>query len=168
MRSPWDQAYKLHLCRGGRTSWTKHKQRGVCEAVDPGVNFFIRSLEELGAEPWYSCDGHGQRNRFFVRFHAPYALARRISMTSPHTNVVLDNNERDFALKLHPEIARYPRHVEAARMFDDLRTTAQMWQNKLGVIGTRVDPTKECTPCRKLPPGRWKWRGVSDTRKVRP
>jgi hypothetical protein len=46
------------------------------EEIDRGVNFFVLMLEQLGAEPHYSCEGHP--SGFYVLFMAPYELAQDI------------------------------------------------------------------------------------------
>ena len=65
--APWDAARKLKIVR--------HDYRKN-EVIDPGVNFFVLTLEAIGAKPKYSCEGHP--SGFYVLFHASYELAMEI------------------------------------------------------------------------------------------
>jgi hypothetical protein len=65
---PWDAASRLSVVR--------HTYVAEGEVIDRGVNFFVLTLEALGATPMYSCEGHP--NGFYVFFKAPYELALRI------------------------------------------------------------------------------------------
>lgn len=44
--------------------------------IDRGVNYFVLMLEQLGATPHYSCEGHP--NNFYVLFAAPLSVAEQI------------------------------------------------------------------------------------------
>lgn len=65
----WDRACELVL---ERTS----PCRTYSGPIDPGVNYFVLALEQLGASPRYSCEGHP--DGFYVLFAAPLATALRI------------------------------------------------------------------------------------------
>jgi hypothetical protein len=67
--APWDAARKEKVVR--------YDYREEGEILDRGVNFFVLTLEQIGARPRYSCEGH--RNGFYIAFRAPYRLARRIA-----------------------------------------------------------------------------------------
>ncbi len=64
---PWDAACKLKVVR------SDYRPN---EVIDPGVNFFVLTLEALGARTKYSCEGHP--GGFYVYFKAPYAVAQAI------------------------------------------------------------------------------------------
>ena len=59
----WDEAYKLKVIRDG-------------ERIDPGANFFVLMLDQLGLQTRFSCDGHS--GHFYVMFMAPYEQALAI------------------------------------------------------------------------------------------
>lgn len=44
--------------------------------IDPGANYFVLMLEQLGAKTRYSCEGHP--NNFYVLFEAPLELAEQV------------------------------------------------------------------------------------------
>lgn len=63
---PWDRARKLAIRRSDPIGIYN-------EEIDPGVNYFVLMLEQLGATTEYSCEGHP--NGFYVVFNAPLSLA---------------------------------------------------------------------------------------------
>jgi hypothetical protein len=65
----WDQACELVVERTSPCGT-------YSGPIDPGVNYFVLALEQLGASPRYSCEGHP--GGFYVLFEAPLALALRI------------------------------------------------------------------------------------------
>jgi len=67
-KKPWDAACRLKVIR------SDYRPN---EVIDPGVNFFVLTLEALGATPVYSCEGHPAG--FYVMFYASYPLARFIN-----------------------------------------------------------------------------------------
>ena len=64
-------------------TWCKRKlkrrdtQTGNEITIEPGVAYFVDALEQLGAHPEFSCEGHPQG--FYVCFRAPYKLARKVA-----------------------------------------------------------------------------------------
>jgi hypothetical protein len=48
--------------------------------LEPGVEFFVLMLEQLGAVTEFSCEGHP--HGFYIMFHGPYELAWRLSLDS--------------------------------------------------------------------------------------
>lgn len=69
----WDQARNFSVIRGTQTeeiTWPP-------ERLDPGVNFFVLALEELGAKTQFSCEGHPKG--FYIAFEAPLELAVEIA-----------------------------------------------------------------------------------------
>jgi len=67
--NPWEKAKKLALLRGSPID----VYSGLLE---PGVNFFVLMLEQLGAVTYFSCEGHP--TGFYIMFRASYALAQKI------------------------------------------------------------------------------------------
>ena len=138
--NPWDAAKRQRL--------TRTSVFGKPEPLDPGVNFFVESLERLGASPRASCDGHGDSCGFYVLFGGNEKLARRIK----NAGFFKVEIERD-ALVL-PELPRPPKtplyslrlglpgggpcckrnEKDLART---LRWAAEAWQEKLLVKGGR-------------------------------
>lgn len=59
--------------------------------IDRGVNFFVLMLEQLGAQPEYSCEGHPAG--FYVLFSAPYELARKI-WAAGYFSVEIEGDDR--------------------------------------------------------------------------
>ena len=60
----------------GQQTLQRVNPRGKAENLDPGVNFFVLALEELGAETVWSCEGHPEG--FYVTFRSSLELAQRI------------------------------------------------------------------------------------------
>jgi hypothetical protein len=72
---PWDLACKLEVLRESPPLF--------CGApiyemgpIDPGMNFFVLALEELGCTPKYSCEGHPFGA--YISFDGPEEIARAI------------------------------------------------------------------------------------------
>ncbi len=83
---PWDEARKLKVMR--------HDYKDN-EIIDPGVNFFVLTLEHLGATPKYSCEGHP--GGFYILFEASYDLAMRIEEPGFFTVALASRNHgRDW------------------------------------------------------------------------
>lgn len=79
--SPWDAARKLSVVR--------HDYRAEGEVIDKGVNFFVLTLEAMGAVPRYSCEGHP--NGFYVMFEGPYELALKIDRAGFFSTEICSN-----------------------------------------------------------------------------
>ncbi len=67
--NPWDACRKLKLIRGNHFY--------PPQVIDPGVNYFVLMLEQLGCTPIWSCEGHPEG--FHVTFHGPEHIARTIA-----------------------------------------------------------------------------------------
>ena len=67
--NPWDEARQRTILR---LDW----RSGQLVPLDRGVNFFVETLERLGATTSYSCEGHP--SGFYVVFDCPEETARRI------------------------------------------------------------------------------------------
>ena len=131
--SPWDIARRLRLCRQPPGHF---RHVGTCAVIDPGVNFFVRGLEELGAQPIASCDGHGSHHQFYVLFFATYELALLLRGVGFFNVEVERPNE--FSLRLN---------YDPSNLSQTLRWAAEAWREKLGVSGIEQDPEFECAPC---------------------
>lgn len=74
-RSLWDEYCDMRLVRSDSLQLYKDS------VLDPGVNYFVLMLEQLGAKTEFSCEGHpdfDQPGSFYVLFYAPLELALKI------------------------------------------------------------------------------------------
>ena len=65
----WDVSKGLELTR------YDHSQEGEV-ILEPGVNFFVMALENLGATTYFSCEGHP--TGFYIAVKAPYKLMCKV------------------------------------------------------------------------------------------
>jgi|LakMenE01Jun11ns_1017448.scaffolds.fasta_scaffold8270523_1 hypothetical protein len=110
----WDTARRLVLHRSSPC--------GIySEIIDPGVNYFVLMLEQLGAITHYSCEGHP--DGFYVLFKASLTIAEKIHACGYFT-VELEGNGlwsiRTRRLKADNERVAL------------LRWAAEAWEEKLG------------------------------------
>lgn len=111
----WDKAAHLRL-------WRRSAGIGKLEKLDPGVNYFVAMLEQMGTRTFFSCEGHPQG--FYVVFAAPYKKALKIA-------------ERGFS---SVEIAqggwsiRIGRKQAESGRVDCLRWAAEAWEKELGPL----------------------------------
>jgi len=117
----WDAARKLYVYR--RPPVVPFY---TVERIDPGVNYFVLMLEQLGATPLFSCEGHPQG--FYVMFECPQKIAERIHACGFFT-VELEGHNR-WSIR--------------TRAVDDdadrrkiLRWAAETWQVNLGPLDLR-------------------------------
>lgn len=85
-KNPWVQACKLSLVRNSDTKFGLWPP----ETLEPGVNFFVLALEELGAKTNFSCEGHPRG--FYVAFEAPYELAIEIRKAGQFSVEIWEEN----------------------------------------------------------------------------
>ena len=90
------------------------------EVIDPGVNYFVLMLEQLGAVTHYSCEGHP--DGFYVLFEAPHELAVKIRNSGYFTVELEGANTWSIRKQFKSEKQR--RQV--------LRWAAEAWEAKLG------------------------------------
>ena len=109
---PWDAARKLKIVR--------HDYQPD-EVIDPGVNFFVLTLEAIGAKPKYSCEGHP--NGFYVLFKTSPTIAMAIGRAGY------------FSVELEARFGQDWWSVRVNRSFADerekrhtLRAAARAWQ----------------------------------------
>jgi hypothetical protein len=117
--SLWDE-----YCSRAVVRYDEFGQR--CD-LDPGVNYFVLMLEQLGAVTHYSCEGHPSFNKpgsFYVLFTAPMSLALKLQACG-FFNVELEGKNR-WSIR---------------RTFDDiiqkegcLRFAALQWRDHFGRI----------------------------------
>lgn len=93
------------------------------EILDRGVNFFVLMLEQLGAHPCWSCEGHP--NGFYVVFMAPAKLALRI-LRCGFFCVELEGHNR-WSLRINREISENERQ-------GILNNAALSWEKEFGPI----------------------------------
>lgn len=105
-RNAWDEAYDLKIYRGG-------------EKLDPGVNFFVLMLDQLGLPTHYSCEGHP--TGFYVTFNASYNEALTIKRVGYFSVEIEEKNYWSMRTD-------FP----GGHKTDALRWAANAWEEKLG------------------------------------
>ena len=111
----WDKAARLKLSRGSL--------RASDKKLDPGVNYFVAMLEQMGLETFFSCEGHP--NGFYVTFAAPYLKAIGVG-SAGFFSVEIEGKNR-WALR----ISR--RESERGRV-DCLRWASKAWEKRFGPL----------------------------------
>lgn len=106
----WDEAAALQIYRGG-------------ELLDPGVNYFVLMLDQLGLPTSYSCEGHP--GGFYVTFSAPYEEALAISKVGYFTIEIMG---KDYWAM------RQTHRPDDANKTDGMRWAAAAWEEKLGPL----------------------------------
>lgn len=117
------------------------------EKIDPGANYFVLMLEQLGAVPHFSCEGHP--NGFYVVFEAPMALANRVRACG-YFSVELEGRNK-WSIR-----TRYDLNDEATRK-SVLRGAAESWHQNLGrltcipesVAAYLPPPNNKTTKCKR-------------------
>ena len=120
----WDEACKLVLERSSPC--------GIYAGpLEPGVNYFVLMLEQLGAKTHYSCEGHP--NNFYVLFEAPLRIAEKIAECG-YFSVELEGKKlwsiRTRILESNEERIQL------------LRWAAQAWEDKLSPLQALLGVTK--------------------------
>jgi hypothetical protein len=131
---PWDQARTQRLYRMPGYPWPTKKQK-----LDRGVNYFVLALEQAGATPRFSCEGHPLG--FYVTFHADYALAQKIA-SAGFLDIAISRSGGWRAS--FPTEGAWKNEREKRRT---LRWTAETWERVLGPLRYPM-PVKE--PARGL------------------
>jgi hypothetical protein len=136
---PWEAAKQEKVIR--------YDYRAEGEVLDPGVNFFVLTLEHLGARPVYSCEGHGHKEGLYIVFKAPYHLALRIAspgffsieLIPRKRKALLNLSKREQAVpfgrgwwRLSLERASWKNGEDKAR---SLNWAAQAWQKEFWISG---------------------------------
>ena len=107
----WDEACQLEIIRDG-------------EPLDPGVNYFVLMLEQLGLATEFSCEGHP--NDFYIMFFAPYEAALDIKSAGYFT-VEIEGMER-WSLRLSYRLKTSGERV------DRFRWAAGAWEKRFGPL----------------------------------
>jgi hypothetical protein len=112
-RNVWDDAADLEVIRGG-------------ERIDPGVNYFVLMLDQMGLQTHFSCEGHP--DEFYVAFTASYEQALRVTSAGYFTVEIEGSNYWSMRWRQkgdgNPETSRV----------DALRWAAEAWQGILGPL----------------------------------
>jgi hypothetical protein len=111
-RNVWDDAARLSIVRGGMI-------------LDPGVNYFVLMLNQLGFPTIASCEGH--HRGCYVVFQATYNEALRINSASQGWLGVEIAAEDSWAL-------RQPFVPGEKERVDGLRWAADAWGENLGPL----------------------------------
>ena len=114
----WDAACKLKIIRK-----PPHPTFYAEERIDPGVNYFVLMLEQLGAVPYFSCEGHP--NGFYVLFTAPACLVERLHMCGFFTIEFEGRNRWSIRTR------RLDDDTERKQL---LRRAANSWEQHLGPL----------------------------------
>jgi hypothetical protein len=111
-RNAWDEAYKLKIYRGG-------------ELIDPGVNYFVLMLDQMGLATHFSCEGHP--NGFYIAFSASYGEALAISDAGYFTVEI--EREDYWILRNSTNYTGSPREK-----IDAMRFAAEAWEKRFGPL----------------------------------
>lgn len=107
----WDEMAKLEVYRDG-------------EKLDPGVNYFVFMLDQMGLRTLYSCEGHP--GGFYVTFVAPYETALKIK------------NAGFFSVEIEGEnywsIRRHMPVEDEREVVDAMRWATDSWEKRLGPL----------------------------------
>lgn len=128
----WDAAAKLDVYRQ-----PPQPTFYAVEKLEPGVNYFVLMLEQLGAIPHFSCEGHP--NSFYVVFEAPMSLAEKIRACGYFT-IELEGPCR-WSLRINRDVTESERKMI-------LRAAAAAWEEKLGPLDA-IAGALENAPIRK-------------------
>lgn len=129
---PWDQARKLTLMRGYESEEITYP----VSKMEPGVNFFILALEELGAKTRFSCEGHPCG--FYIAFEGSYELAIELHDTRTFSVEVWKHNVWTLR-NAYQEAAANGGYTEENRK-QRLRWATEAW---LRYFGPRLAKTKQ-------------------------
>lgn len=128
--NPWKAAASFQVRR-----LTYHWSEEPETVLDPGVNFHVLTLQALGAETYFSCEGHP--NDFYVMFSSRVDLALQLRACGYYTVALEGNMGRDilkWSLRINRKItekARQRIHTNAVAAW-----VSKFWKSRL------ADPTK--------------------------
>lgn len=117
----WDRAAKLELWRSSPCLWPTPPEK-----LEPGVNYFVAMLEQLGAKTTFSCEGHP--GGFYITFAVPYSKAIKIKECG------------FFAVEVEGDgywSIRVNREQSEKGRIDCLRWAAEAWEKRLGPLDWR-------------------------------
>lgn len=111
-KNVWDDAATLEIYRGG-------------EKLDPGVNYFVLMLDQMGLATHFSCEGHP--NGFYIAFSASYGEALVISNVGYFTVEI--EREDYWMLRNLTNYTGSPREK-----IDAMRFASNAWESKFGPL----------------------------------
>jgi hypothetical protein len=122
---PWDAAQSTVLIRNDT-------ETGQDTPLEPGVNFFVLMLEQLGATTSFSCEGHPEG--FYIVFEGSPELARSITHTGFFT-VEIWEGEADYAMRISEHLfEKYVGPWNNAARQEHLRLAAIRWVERFGPL----------------------------------
>lgn len=110
----WDKAASRPLVRGR-------------EKLDPGVNYFVLMLGQMGLSTHYSCEGHPCG--FYVTFRGPYDAALDIKEVG-FFSVEIEGPDY-WSIRLPAEVEEEDAEKERV---DSLRWAADAWEERFGPL----------------------------------
>lgn len=111
-KNVWDEAAAIKIYRGG-------------ELLEPGVNYFVLMLDQMGLPTYFSCEGHP--NGFYIAFSAPYGQALAISDAGYFTVEI--EREDYWILRNLTNYTGSPREK-----IDAMRWGAEVWEKRFGPL----------------------------------
>jgi hypothetical protein len=111
-KNVWDEAAAIKIYRGG-------------ELLDPGVNYFVLMLDQLGLPTHYSCEGHP--DGFYVTFNASYEQALQLKRAG-YFSIEIEGED-------YWSMRQHFRHKDAPReKVDGMRWAAAAWDKAFGPL----------------------------------
>lgn len=111
-KNVWDDAADLEIYRG-------------TEKLDPGINYFVLMLDQMGLPTQYSCEGHP--GGLYVTFNASYEQALAINKAG-YFSVEIEGEEY-WSIRKHIDYTGTPR----VRV-DSMRWAAEAWERAFGPL----------------------------------
>ena len=108
----WDHAADLDVWRDG-------------EKLDPGVNYFVLMLDQLGLPTSFSCEGHP--DNFYVTFRGSYEEALEIKQAG-YFSVEIEGEDY-WSIRRHTSFADAPKE-----RLDAFRWAAEAWEKRFGPL----------------------------------
>lgn len=116
METPWDFARKMDVV----TEYVGEKVK-----LDKGVNYFVLMLEQIGAKPQFSCEGHHKGQGFYIVFISSYELACCVKANGFFAIEIEGTNR--FSIRLNNVDSRKDRNYV-------LRLASSAWEKNLGEL----------------------------------
>lgn len=111
-KNVWDEAAAIKIYRGG-------------ELLEPGVNYFVLMLDQMGLPTYFSCEGHP--NGFYIAFSAPYGQALAISDAGYFT-VEIEREDYWILRNLTNYTGSHREKIDA------MRWGAEVWEKRFGPL----------------------------------